>query len=304
MGHQPRDSHRGSPLVSLKASRSFRARRGARILNHALSYCPYNADMEKEPAIQGFTLMEMAIVLVIVGLLVGGVLAGSNLIRAAQIRRIGTEEQRIVTTVRVFKTIYSALPGDMPNATSIWGTLNPNPALCKNMVSTDAKTCNGDGNGRILQIVGSWEEFRFWQHLANAGLWEGRYTGVYGPRQEPGKNIPTAPMDGAGWMVWNLLTQTGEASGNVWFDGYYGNVLMCVQVETNPGLSTTYQPLTPEEALNFDFKYDDGKPGRGFIRVNTPAMFLQCADSNIGATAAYKTSVEDKTCNPIFVNVF
>lgn len=93
-------------LISPKASRSFRCKTGARILNHALSSYPYHADMEKNPALQGFTLLEIAIVLSIIGLLIGGVLAGSNLVRAAQIRRIATEEQRIVTAVRVFKSIY------------------------------------------------------------------------------------------------------------------------------------------------------------------------------------------------------
>ena len=256
--------------------------------------------MEKEPAIQGFTLVEMAIVLSIIGLLIGGVLTGSNLMRAAQLRRIETEKQRIVTAVRVFKSIYSALPGDMPNATSVWGALNPNPAVCKDIVGTDARTCNGDGNYRLEETAGSWEPFRFWQQLANAGLWEGNYPGE-GTWYEPGKNVAMAPLDGAGWWLWYVGTRVGEAATNGWYDGVYGNVLSSAQVIT----PATYQPLTPEEALNFDLKYDDGKPATGFIRVFAPAWSaLECADTLIVTTAVYKTSVEGKACNPIFVNVF
>jgi prepilin-type N-terminal cleavage/methylation domain-containing protein len=53
--------------------------------------------MEKNPALQGFTLLETAIVLVIVGLLVGGILVAKNLIRAAELRAVSAEAQGYIT---------------------------------------------------------------------------------------------------------------------------------------------------------------------------------------------------------------
>ena len=70
----------------------------------------------------GFSLVELSIVLVILGLLVGGVLTGQSLIRAAELRSVSTEYSRYVASVHTFRDKYFALPGDMTNATQFWGT--------------------------------------------------------------------------------------------------------------------------------------------------------------------------------------
>jgi prepilin-type N-terminal cleavage/methylation domain-containing protein len=70
---------------------------------------------------RGFTLVELSIVLVILGLLAGGVLAGQGLIRAAELRSITTDQQRFLIAIRAFRDQYRSLPGDMPNATLVWG---------------------------------------------------------------------------------------------------------------------------------------------------------------------------------------
>jgi prepilin-type N-terminal cleavage/methylation domain-containing protein len=61
----------------------------------------------------GFSLLEMAIGLAIVGLLVGSVVAGQNLLRASEVRSIADEEQRILSAAHTFKEKYDAIPGDM-----------------------------------------------------------------------------------------------------------------------------------------------------------------------------------------------
>lgn len=70
----------------------------------------------------GFTLIELSIVLIIIGLIVGGVLVGQDLIKAAELRKVISEVETIKTAINTFKVKYNALPGDFSEATSYWGT--------------------------------------------------------------------------------------------------------------------------------------------------------------------------------------
>ena len=92
---------------------------------------------------KGFTLVELSIVLVILGLLVGGVLSGQSLIRAAELRSITAQQQRFVTSINAFRDKYFALPGDMTNAQSFWGVANATPSTCYSTAGTGTQTCNG-----------------------------------------------------------------------------------------------------------------------------------------------------------------
>ena len=69
-----------------------------------------------------FSLVELSIVLVILGLLVGGVLSGQSLIRAAQLRSVTTQFANYRAAVFTFRDKYFALPGDMANASAFWGS--------------------------------------------------------------------------------------------------------------------------------------------------------------------------------------
>ena len=70
---------------------------------------------------QGFTLVEIAIVLVIVGLLIGGVLQGQALISSAKSNSIIKKMQSLQTAYYSFQDRYGAVPGDLANASTIIG---------------------------------------------------------------------------------------------------------------------------------------------------------------------------------------
>ena len=72
----------------------------------------------------GFTLVELSIVLVILGLLVGGVLTGQSLIHAAELRAVTTEHDKFVTAINTFRDKYMALPRRMSNAVRYWGAMD------------------------------------------------------------------------------------------------------------------------------------------------------------------------------------
>ena len=103
----------------------------------------------------GFTLIELAIVLVIIGLLLGGVLRGQELINSAKVKNMANDLKNVQVYVYSYQDKFKALPGD-------------DRAAITHVTATN----NGDGNG---VIDGAWsaaigESFNFWQHVRLAGL--------------------------------------------------------------------------------------------------------------------------------------
>src|SRR6201999_1632157 len=95
--------------------------------------------IHKRTSEQGFTLIELSIVLVIIGLIVGGVLVGQDLIRAAAVRAQISQIEKYQTAVNTFRGKYGGLPGD----------LSASSAAQFGFVSRGGSTGQGDGNGVI-----------------------------------------------------------------------------------------------------------------------------------------------------------
>ncbi len=228
-----------------------------------------------------FSLVELSIVLVILGLLVGGVLAGQSLIRAAELRSVGTEFTRWHTSIYAFRDKYFALPGDMTNAQSFWGIAAACPGT-NAQPSTTPATCNGNGN-IIFESAPSGatgnEYFRLWQHLANAGLIEGSYAGVQGSggvnHAVAGFNAPASKINGG---CWTLGYTTAIASNANYYDVPAGNQWLFGN-ENSSG-SCKNGILVPAELWGIDKKMDDGKPGTGKIRARN---YVDCTNSANGS---------------------
>ena len=139
----------------------------------------------------GFTLVEIAIVLVIIGLLLGGILKGQELINSAKVKNLANDFRVIPTYIYAFQDKFKALPGDDPQGMS----------HLPGGVAAD----NGNGNS---VIDGLWtstaagdESYRFWRHvrLANlaAGSTDVANTAEYQPRNAVGGIIGVSSMNGA-----------------------------------------------------------------------------------------------------------
>ena len=254
----------------------------------------------------GFSLVELSIVLVIIGLLVGGVLAGRSLIRASELRSVNAQYQSYVAAVHAFRDKYFALPGDMANAQSFWGVAHADPATCTTTASTTTATCNGNADGLITPTALFNEPFRFWQHLANAGMVEGLYNGITQGGTSFSATSANSPLGKVGGGLWYTHTFGSQLGLNYVFDGDYGNVLLYGgPLPNNYPMALLF---TPQELWNMDTKLDDGKPATGkmVVRVLSSQGLSVCTDTadNTLMTASYLLSSTTKACNPFFRRQF
>lgn len=259
----------------------------------------------------GFTLVELAIVIVIIGLLVGSILSGNALLRIQRVRSMLEDGRNYSVAMETFNQKYGQLPGDFDGAETVWGnaegasyTVNcVNPG---SSVSPDGiKTCNGNGNGAIESPN---EHFRAWQQMAAAGLITGQYSGVSGPSNvndvRPGVNAPKGVLDNSSWFIYSWGSV--QTSNTTFYAGNYNNVM--VLGATPGGDWTHFALLTPTEAAGMDQKVDDGAPGNGNIRtfVSTweNANVGTCINSDDPAVAAYVTTSSAVGCVLIFMETF
>ena len=256
----------------------------------------------------GFSLVELSIVLVILGLLTGGILAGQSLIRASELRSVTTQYNSYITAAQSFRDKYFMIPGDLSNARSFWGTATACPS--DGLVQTYAlATCNGDGDGFLEYLLAdtptSNEEYRFWQHLVNAGLIEGAYTGMslnnngYSRIPSIGNNIPRSRISNAAFAMFGYPAQAAD-DASMFAHSRFNGMMLGIPQNNTPYFNGA---LKPEEAWNIDMKMDDGLPATGY--VNTPSSGnsrggTNCATTSVTSTAAYELTTTSNACSLIF----
>jgi prepilin-type N-terminal cleavage/methylation domain-containing protein len=254
----------------------------------AVATHPSPASRGGKSASPGFTLVELSIVLVIIGLILGGVMVGRSMIRSSQVNSVASDLQGFEAAMNLFVDKYQGLPGDITNATSFW-----------------TAAANGNGNGSLgapgaANTAG--ETFGRWEQLALAGLIKGSYTGIAGPGAAEdvtlGVNVPKSKIAGAGYYGWGWGYVTGLAN---YYDGQYGDV---IEFGAKTAAYTAGSPvLTPAEALILDTKMDDGLPAMGVLRTRssgTASPNCSTGANNAGATATYNMAYTGVACNFVF----
>ncbi|MGP8201156.1 MAG: prepilin-type N-terminal cleavage/methylation domain-containing protein [Limisphaerales bacterium] len=240
----------------------------------------------KSPLTAAFTLLEMSIVIVIIGLIVGGILVGQYLISAAGVRSQISQIAKYQAAVNAFQTKYMALPGDMPQ--KIAGRYG--------FATRGQYAGEGDGNGVLEGVFfdqagadrGTWEAIgenaMFWVDLSTAGLIDGGFNTA-----SPTANPPVHPITITG--INNYLPPAKLGRGNYVYT-YSGrnlgcNFTACVLDANYYGISavTTFDAgsfsanpaLSVAEAYAIDTKTDDGLPQSG----NVLAMYLGYSNAAI-----------------------
>lgn len=222
---------------------------------------------------RGFTLVEIAVVLVIVGLLLGGVLKGRELIASARVRSLADQQAAVQAAYHGFTDRYRALPGDMPRAraeAAIGETINTGDSA-------------GTGNGR-LEAPPAWEELNgVWEHLVKAGFIKGEYNGS--------SDAPT-PADAPVNAFNGVLVLARH-------DGYRDSGTPRARLLLHMG-----QHVPVAIARELDVKVDDGRPLTGILRNAATGTAVHEADD--GATPCIDTDAWDtgggsRDCNPTFL---
>lgn len=204
----------------------------------------------------GFTLVEIAIVLVIIGLLLGGVLKGQELITQAKIKNIINDLNGVATAVYAYQDRYRALPGDEKSSVveARWAGLkggDGNGVICGTYNGT-AAVATGSGSA----CTGENESTRFWQHLRSAGLLTGAGSSA---------EVPQNALGG----------RTGIQSGAF---GLQGQVICSSN-------------LPAKIAGAIDTQMDDGSPATGSIRGKALSGVSPAAEGT--APAADSAYVDD-----------
>ncbi len=219
----------------------------------------------------GFSLVELAMVLVILGLLVGGILAGRSLIHAGELRRVSTDIGKYRTAIYAFRDRYLGFPGDITNATQFWGT---DSGGCH---GGNAGTCNGNGDG----MVDAYEGAVAWEQLSLTGLVEGNYNAVRSLPVVLGTELPLSPFPQAGYQIWYI-----DRAGVFLYNS--GNGIRLAKPKTNEAGNLGARFLLPEDAWNIDTKSDDGLPDTGRV---TASNDTGC----IGSSAPYAYQLDRTT---------
>lgn len=178
----------------------------------------------------GFTLVEIAIVLLIISLLMGGVLKGQELIDSARVKNLSQDLRTIPALIHAYQDKFRALPGDDPAALR---------HLCG---SAGDCTAAGDGNGAIggkWDDTGASESVLLWQHLRLANLASG-----------------STDVDDAGYLPRNSLGgRVGVQRGGAEVLGVKGSVVVC-----SAG-------IPGKLVRQLDITLDDGNPASGAVRA-------------------------------------
>lgn len=193
---------------------------------------------------QGFTLIEIAIVLVIVGLLLGAVLKGQELIFNSKVKSSYNLSRELSAALYAYQDRYKSLPGDDANATTRFPSATP-------------AVTNGNGDGFLNQVanwncanVVSGDNCRFFHHLRQGGFISG----------SSGDN----PQSALGAIV-------NVAQGNYFVSN----------ATTSPVMAFYASSLTSKAGNALDLGFDDGNPSTGTFRCQGLATYDMTNPDNL-----------------------
>lgn len=272
----------------------------------SLPMAPY----KRSPHISAFTLIELSIVLVIIGLLVGAVFVGHQLRTAARVRSLISQVDQYKTAINTFKLKYGYLPGDIPDPT----------ASGFGFAARGSYAGQGDGNGIIEGNVNqlstgnrgytfrSGETLTIWRDLTASQLVSGSFTLASSTSNISTITASTSPS------IDDYFPKASIGNGNylvAWSTATSRQNYLSVQAiidvgSQGSGTMKAFAGLTVNQAYSIDSKLDDGIPQTGQILARYtsnnsidgwyPAGVTSGGTIGYGATSTAHTPGSSSTC--------
>ena len=229
---------------------------------------------------KGFTLIELSIVIVIIGLIVAGVVGGQAIVQQAKLRKVISDYSAYKVALHAFDLEYNKLPGDMDNATSYWPS---------------SSTGNGNNNGNIqlLETVpgNGFETFRVFQHLSLAKIIPGSYYYTLDV-WDPPNNTDAGPFPNSIYRPYTMSFYNARAQAGMILD------------EKVPSVNEFKGVVTAKDMLSIDTKADDGMATTGIIRALStwPHQTNKCLTGSFNdVNATYVLTDIEKNCRPVLL---
>ena len=225
---------------------------------------------------RGYTLIEMSIVMVIIGLVVGAIVMGQSLLQAAQIRSQVSQVEQIETAVASFRSKYNCLAGDCAQATNFFSGVtkgNGNGVICRNSGGAAMDACLFATTNGAVAWSGTMESSSVFDHLAAAGLENmEQYDETVTASNMPGIGFPVMRFQGSGVQATAALgTRGGVLIHHLkTFQHIHEGPKITLGACGGGGAGTAVGfscGMNGEEAYMLDAKMDDGLPLSGKVTI-------------------------------------
>jgi prepilin-type N-terminal cleavage/methylation domain-containing protein len=241
----------------------------------------------------GFTLIELSVVMVIIGLIMGGVMVGVAQIEQFKIRAQMSQFKQYETAYYQFKDVYGGIPGDLVSPTQFWpGIASPSSTSQRGNGTIDNQTAGNNGFSNTGK-----EGLHFYLQLGKSGLVGREFTGTFVKNdgvlmakinESIGVGIGQTSEGASGTQLSAAERAITYAAAMYLNNIDFSGAGQLINTGVNAG-------VTPEQVKNMDVKMDDGIARKGklkayTLRGNTTNMCLTGTDGD------YNLSSPDRVC--------
>lgn len=243
-------------------------------------------------SLKAFTLVELSIVIVIMGLLVAATMAGRELLSTSKLRAVIGEIEVYKVAVDGFKIQYESLPGDLPSTKAFWTTAQ----------NGGVAVGYGNNDGKLgVNSSDYTEPYYLWNHLTLSKLVPGTFSGSSATYATIGTNVPASKyLQGLGFSIayypsgpWGYVDSLGRA--------VIGNHLILAMQSTQAANYPSTSAFTPGDAQYIDSKIDDGTPDFGKVLGGVGVSSPGCT-SGSGTSFVYDTTLAAIGCM-LFISI-